>query len=137
MGEGACKGTKGWTFNKKSTFLKKKTFYPPKVKPRRQTKKTWCLTIPMDRRHCQNRSLDPRNNSLAIAIGLFKKKLATLTKILGVRFTPKFFWKNTETMSYRIFIVPYFFVLYANFTPVHMNFKLEPQKKNILYGAGY
>ena len=24
MGEGACKGTKGWTFNKKSVFLKKK-----------------------------------------------------------------------------------------------------------------
>ena len=55
MGEGACKGTKGWTFNKKSTFFfKKKPFYPQKVKRRRQTKKTWCLTILMDRRHCQN-----------------------------------------------------------------------------------
>ena len=47
MGEGACKGTKGWTF-------KKKTIYPPKVKRRRKTKKPWCLTILMDRRHCQN-----------------------------------------------------------------------------------
>ena len=29
MGEGACKGTKGWTFNKKSTFLKKKKHFTP------------------------------------------------------------------------------------------------------------
>ena len=55
------------------------------------------------------RSLIPQNNSLAKAIGLFKKELATLTKILGVRFTPKYFWKNTETTFYRNFIVPCFF----------------------------
>ena len=42
MGKGACKSTKGWTFNQKSSF--KKT----------QTKKTRCRTILLDRRHCQN-----------------------------------------------------------------------------------
>ena len=30
MGEGACKGTKGWTFNKKSTFFLKKNHFTPK-----------------------------------------------------------------------------------------------------------
>ena len=35
MGEGACKGTKGWTYNKKSGFKN----VPPKNKQRRQNKK--------------------------------------------------------------------------------------------------
>ena len=77
-------------------------------------------------------SLVSRKNSLALAIGLLKK-LATLTKILGVWFIPKFFWKNTKTMFYRIFIVTNLFVLYANFTPVHMNFKREPQIKRFIW----
>ena len=54
MREGACKGTKGWTFNKKSTFFKKKHFTPQKLNQDAKPKKTWCLTIFMDRRHCQN-----------------------------------------------------------------------------------
>ena len=29
MGEGACKGTKGWTFNKKSSFFFKKNHFNP------------------------------------------------------------------------------------------------------------
>ena len=41
MGQDHCKGTKGWTFNKKS-ILKKK-FYPHKIKRRPQTKKPVAL----------------------------------------------------------------------------------------------
>ena len=47
MGEGACKGTKGWTFNKK-------TFYPQNLNLDAKPKNTWCHTILMDRKHCQN-----------------------------------------------------------------------------------
>ena len=36
MGEGPSRGTKGCTFNKKTI---KKTFYPPKLKRRRQIKR--------------------------------------------------------------------------------------------------
>ena len=53
MGEGACKGTKGWTFNKKSIFLKKKHSNPQNLNEDAKQKK-WCLTIFMARRHYQN-----------------------------------------------------------------------------------
>ena len=37
MGEGACKGTKGWTFNKKSIFFK---VYPQNLNKDAKTKTT-------------------------------------------------------------------------------------------------
>ena len=39
MGEGACKGTKGWTFNKKSVFLKKKKISPQNLNEDAKQKK--------------------------------------------------------------------------------------------------
>ena len=39
MGEGPLKGMKGGIFNIKLIFLERKTFYPPKFKRRRPTKK--------------------------------------------------------------------------------------------------
>ena len=49
MGDGPCKGTKGWTFNKSI-----KKLYHKNINKDATEKKTWCFTILMDLRHCQN-----------------------------------------------------------------------------------
>ena len=39
----------------------------------------------------------------------FQKKISYINQKFGCPIYPNFFWKNTETMFYRIFIVPLFF----------------------------
>ena len=58
--------------------------------------------------------LSPRLKPSVIAIGLFKKKLATITKTLGVRFNPKnFFGRKIILYSFEFSFSHNFFLCYV------------------------